>query len=172
MKNYVIYLVVIAGAVILGCTNPFAPALKEGDDIGLVLSDQMTVDGVFQNWRYAYILKDTLVYGRLLANDFYFSYTDFEDDVPIEKRLVRQEDMIVTNRLFNNTGNIDLVWNDAILAIGDSLEQTISRVFNLQVFFDATSSERIQGRATVNLKRATTADIWKMTSWIDESNIQ
>jgi hypothetical protein len=159
-------------ACLLSCDNPFAPSLREGDNGGLVVSDQMNVEGVFQNWRYSYILKDTLVYGRLLHPDFTFSYTDFEDDVPVERVLVRQEDMLVTSRLFNNTGNIDLVWNDAVLDYGDSLSRTVSRGFNLQIFFDATYSERIQGRATVNLVRRNPNEIWQILRWVDESNIQ
>lgn len=159
-------------ALFTACDNPFAPSLREGDGNGLVISDQMDVEGVFQNWRYSYILKDTLVYGRLLHPDFSFSYTDFEDEVPVERILVRQEDMIVTSRLFNNTGNIDLVWNDAVLEYGDSLSRTVSRGFNLQIFFNANYSERVQGRATVNLIRESTLEPWKIYRWVDESNIQ
>jgi len=158
--------------IVQSCTNPFAPELREGDGLDLVVSDQLTVEGVFQNWRYSYIFKDTLVYGRLLHPDFSFSYTDFEDDVPVERILVRQEDMIVTSRLFNNTNNIDLIWNDAILSYGDSIQRTVSRSFNLQVYFDASYTERVQGRATVQLIRNTSQEPWLILKWVDESNIQ
>jgi hypothetical protein len=132
----------------------------------------MTVEGVFQNWRYSYILRDTLVYGRLLHPDFTFSYTDFEDDVPVERILIRQEDMIVTSRLFTNTDNIDLIWNDIVLDFGDSVQRTVSRGFNLQVYFQQNNIERVQGRATVSLVRPNTLEPWQILQWIDESNIQ
>jgi hypothetical protein len=132
----------------------------------------MTVEGVFQNCRYSYILRDTLVYGRLLHPDFTFSYTDFEDDVPVERILIRQEDMIVTSRLFTNTDNIDLIWNDIVLDFGDSVQRTVSRGFNLQVYFQQNNIERVQGRATVSLVRPNTLEPWQILQWIDESNIQ
>ena len=56
------------------CENPFSPKLAGNIIEETVLGDQTTVDGVFKNFRYAYIFKDTLVYGNLLTDNFTFIY--------------------------------------------------------------------------------------------------
>ena len=56
-----------------GCVNPFAPGLDESPDgnFGLI-TDQKTVDGVLQNFKYAYTFRDSTLYGKTLANNFLF----------------------------------------------------------------------------------------------------
>ena len=44
----------------LSC-NPFAPGIEEGNtSYSSLLGDQNTIEGLFQNFKYAYTLKDTL----------------------------------------------------------------------------------------------------------------
>ena len=61
------------------CTNPFAPNIDKnlGSQQGLI-SDQTNIEGVFQNFKYAYTFKDTLIYSKLLDKDFVFSYRDYD----------------------------------------------------------------------------------------------
>ena len=57
-----IALAVVFVLVVAGCTNPFAPSLAEQAPDTPILGDQRTVEGVFQNFRYSYLFRDTLVY--------------------------------------------------------------------------------------------------------------
>jgi len=153
---------------IISCNNPFAPGLAEDGSEHSILGDQKTVEGVFQNFRYSYIFKDTVVYGNLLHNDFTFVYRDYDRGVDVSWG--RDEDMLSTNGLFQGTQNLDLIWNDIVLEIGDSTLKDISRSFNLTVMFSASDVIRVQGRASFRLKRNNTQEIWRIIQWRDESN--
>ena len=67
-----------------GCVNPFAPGLDESPDgnFGLI-TDQKTVDGVLQNFKYAYTFRDSTLYGKTLANNFLFLYKDYDKGVDV-----------------------------------------------------------------------------------------
>ena len=130
-----------------------------------MISDQKSVEGVFQNLRYAYTFKDTLIYGQLLDKDFIFSYRDYEQGV--DKSWERDEEMRVTYGLFQNTQQLDLIWNDIISISSDSTN--IIRSFNLTVTFNPTYIEYADGKVNLKLKK----DIkqrWKILRWYDESN--
>jgi hypothetical protein len=152
---------------ITSCTNPFAPSLSLGGG-GAVLGDQHTVEGLFQNFRYAYVFKDTLTYGRLLDRTFTFVYRNYDQGVDVTWG--RDEDMLATQGLFSAAQQLDLVWNDVVLADGDSLLQNISRGFNLTITFNPSDILRAQGRVNLRIARTSTADPWKIVRWRDESN--
>lgn len=161
--------VVMTGLILIGssCVNPFAPSLDEsgGDN---VLGDQRTIEGLFQNFRYAYLFRDTLTYGRLLARNFTFVYRNYDQGVDVTWG--RDEDMLATNGLFMAAQQLDLVWNDVILADGDSLTKNISRGFNLTITFNPADVLRAQGRVNLLVERPTTSEPWKIVRWRDESN--
>jgi hypothetical protein len=159
--------IVVCGACI-ACTNPFAPSLASDQEAGAILGDQRTVEGLFQNFRYSYVFKDTLTYGRLLDRTFLFVYRNY--DKGIDVTWGRDEDMLATHGLFYNAQQLDLVWNDVVVAEGDSLAQTISRGFNLTITMDANDVIRAQGRVNLRIERPSTADVWKIVRWRDESN--
>lgn len=151
-----------------GCFNPFAPALGTDPAGSTILGDQRTIEGVFQNFRFAYVFKDTLTYGKLLDRTFAFTYRDF--DKGIDVTWGRDQDMIATSGLFNAAQQLDLVWNDVVASSGDSLAQSISRGFNLTITFNANDIVRAQGRVNLSLLRPDTQSPWKIIQWRDESN--
>lgn len=160
--------ILISFAIVLVACNPFAPEKYEGDNVSNILGDQSTVNGVFQNWRYSYIFKDTLVYSRLLDEDFTFIYRNYDDGV--DYSWGKRVDMRATRNLFDSTESIDLIWNEIIFEFGDSLSKNISRSFNLQIAFDASDIGRITGRANIQLERSNADSVWQIVSWRDESN--
>ncbi|MFA3783228.1 hypothetical protein ABRY23_09220 [Melioribacteraceae bacterium 4301-Me] len=148
-----------------GCVNPFAPAMdKSTNSNGSLISDLKTVNGVFQNFQYAYTFKDTLIYGQLIANDFVFTYHDY--DLGVDKSWGRDDEMKVTYGLFQNTQRLDLIWNDIVSMTGDSTR--IIRSFNLTITFNPTDIVYIDGK--VNLELIKIDGKWKIRRWIDESN--
>mgnify|MGYP001168580289 CR=1 FL=1 len=148
--------------------NPFAPKLSDDTGQSNIISDQKTVEGVFDNFRYAYIFKDTMVYGNLLADDFVFVYRNYDQGIDISWG--RDEDMRTTAGLFQATQTLDLVWNDVILSIGDSLNKDIWRSFNLSIVFSSSDIINVQGRANFRLTRNLEKDKWQISRWRDESN--
>ncbi len=153
--------------ITLSCTNPFAPKIVDSITDG-ILSDQMTIEGVFDNFRYAYMFKDTVVYGRLLSDDFVFVFRNYDKGVDVSWG--RNEDMISTHRLFNATQNIELIWNNVLTPSGDSLLVEVSRGFTLTIIFNPADIVRIQGRAVFRLRRNDVNSPWLIVMWRDESN--
>lgn len=153
---------------VTSCNNPFAPALNSGTNNHGFLGDQTTVDGIFQNWKYAYQFKDSVVYGNLLEDNFIFTYKN--NDKGIDQSWNREQEMLTTYRLFTAAQNMDLVWNESVISYGDTTFREISRGFSLRVVFSPSDIIQIQGRATIELTRLNTFSIWKIKSWRDESN--
>ena len=162
MKKYLIIFTVI---FLYGCVNPFAPSLDESlGDKGSLISDQSTVEGVFQNFKYAYTFKDTTIYGNLLAGDYSFTYRDYDQGVDVSWG--RDEEMRVTYGLFQNSERLDLIWNNIVAVTDDSTN--IVRSFNLTITFSATDIIFIDGRVNLDLRKKN--DVWKIVQWVDESN--
>lgn len=166
-KRYIFIIIAIV-PLLIGACNPFAPAISTDDLNFPVEGDQKTVNGLFQNWRYSYIFKDTVAYGQLLDEDFIFLYRNYDEGIEYSWR--KQVDMIATNNLFISTQTIDLVWNETIFDIGDSLYRNVAKSFNLQITFDQSDITRINGRANIELRRQSVDSIWRILTWIDESN--
>ena len=167
-RTFVILLLLVGPVVWFGCDNPFAPKLGDASHSAAALGDQRSVEGVFQNFRYAYRYKDTLTYGRLLAPNFTFIYRNY--DRGVDATWGRDEDMLTTSGLFQAAQNIELLWNEVITSIGDSLTLDVSRGFTMTVTFDITDVLRVQGRANFRLVRAAPGEVWMISRWRDESN--
>lgn len=154
---------------ITGCRNPFAPGVDYSDtNSSSVLSDQKTTDGVFQNFQYAYVTKDTTVYGKVIDNSFIFSYRDYEQGFDVSWS--RDEEMKTTYGLFQNSQRLDLIWNNIVLSSLDSTSANIIRGFNLTITFNPTDVIRVDGRVNVTMVKDQATGVWKISKWIDESN--
>jgi hypothetical protein len=123
---------------------------------------------VFQNFQYAYTFKDTTIYGKLITENFIFTYRDYE--VGFDVSWGREEEMKTTYGLFQNSQRLDLIWNNIILSSVDTLTANIVRGFNLTITFNPTDVIRIDGRVNMALKRETGESRWQISRWIDESN--
>jgi hypothetical protein len=149
--------------------NPFAPALDTAEDVERnLVSDQTTMEGLFQNFRYAYTFKDTTIYGGLLTPDFVFTYRDY--DRRIDESWGRDEELRITWHLFQNAQDLNLVWNNIVATSGDSLLASVTRSFNLSVTFNPTDIVRVDGKVRLDIRRASGSDAWRIFLWKDESN--
>jgi len=133
------------------------------------LSDLTTIDGIFQSFQFAYSFRDTSIYGKLVGNDFIFTFRDFEKGFDVSWG--RDDEMKTTNGLFTNSQRLDLIWNNIVLSNVDSLSATIVRGFNLTVTFNPTDVVRIDGRVNLSFIRDESTKNWKMIKWLDESSL-
>lgn len=155
--------------MILGCTNPFAPKLDENfQDVKPPVSDQKNIDGIFQNFQYAYTFKDTTIYGGIITDDFTFTYRDYDQGFDVFWG--RDEEMRTTYGLFETAQKLDLIWNNIVLSTEDSLFANIVRSFNLTITFNPTDVIRVDGRVNLSLQKDVNTQKWKINRWIDESN--
>lgn len=149
--------------------NPFAPALDYSTSGNSGLSDLSNVEGVFQNFQYAYSLKDTIIYGELLNQQFLFTYRDF--DLGYDVSWGRDDEMKTTYGLFQNAQKLDLIWNNIVLSSSDSSNANIVRGFNLTITFNPTDVIRIDGRVNLTLKKDSKTNRWQIAGWLDETNL-
>jgi len=163
-KNIIIYFLFLI--VFSSCENIFAPKLDNSTSAPII-SDQTTVDGVFKNFKYAYTFKDTSVYSNLFTSDFIFTYRDYAlgYDVSWDK----PTELRTTNGLFQNTQKLEIIWNNIILQVGDSLHQTLKRSFNLTITFNPSNIIRLNGFADMSLIKNATDNKWRIYKWKDES---
>ncbi len=164
IKRLVVYCLILV--LVYSCVNPFAPSVDEniGKNNSLI-SDQSSVDGIFQNIQYAYSFKDSLIYGQVLDKNFSFSFRDY--NLGVDVSWGRDDEMRVTYGLFQNTQRLDLVWNNIVSITADS--SGIVRSFNLTITFDPTDIVYVDGRVNLTLAKDANKK-WKILRWIDESN--
>ena len=162
--------IILSLAVFLLSCNPFAPRLDTDLTSSSILGDQTTIDGVFQNIKYAYTFRDTSIYGALVNSDFTFIYRDYDRGVDVTWG--RDEEMRTTNGLFENVERLDLVWNNIASLTTDSsgTQANVTRNFNLTVTFNASDIVRVDGYANFTLERPQSQSPWKIQRWQDESN--
>jgi len=163
-------LILLIGLINVSC-NPFAPELDTSiGEYESILGDQTTVEGVFENLRYAYTFRDTTIYGQLLNPNYTFLYRDYDRGVDISWG--RDEEMRVTLGLFRNTQRLDLIWNNIISRSDDSLgiRSVVNRNFNLTVTFNPSDIVRVDGYVNLTLVRSQPGEKWMIMRWRDESN--
>jgi hypothetical protein len=170
IKSIAGYLLPVIPAVLIiaGCLNPFSPRLDTSNSNQNIISDQKTIEGVFQNFKYAYTFKDTSIYGQLLTPDFVFTYFDY--DLGVNVSWDRATDMKTTKGLFDNTQDLNLIWNNIIFQQGDSLQVDVKRSFNLTITFNPNDIINFYGFADMTLLRPTASDKWKILRWKDLTN--
>ena len=71
-----ILLLFVLTLLINSCDNIFSPRVDNSTATS-ILTDQKTIEGVFQNFKYAYTFNDTTVYENLLVQDFVSTYIDY-----------------------------------------------------------------------------------------------
>lgn len=155
-------------SLFLSCFNPFSPKVDNSLGNENILSDQKTVEGLFQNFKYAYTFRDSTIYGQLLASEFVFTYFDY--DLGVDISWDRQTDMKTTEGLFSNTQSLNLIWNNIVFQKGDSLNIDVKRSFNLNITFNPSDITNFNGFVDMTLSRPTANDKWKIIRWRDLTN--
>ena len=151
--------------------NPFAPEL---DDVQVnreeILGNRKTINGFFEWFRNSYELRDTTMYGKLLAPEFRFTFLDFANST--EESWDRTVEMQTANNMFRGVKSINLQWNNFI-ELDTMTYDTLARAersFNLIITHDDNNVYRGVGSALLILRRNSTTDYWIMQSWYDKSD--
>jgi hypothetical protein len=160
-------LISISLLAVAGC-NPFAPKLEELKlDRNKLLGDRRSVRGFFDWFRNSYELRDTSLYGQILAPDFIFSTRDFSNG----NNLVwdRDQEMRITTNMFRQIRSANLVWS-WFSRVDTASSDTIARVeryFNLTIVLDDQNIYNGTGTALLTLTRQDSTMPWRARSWVD-----
>lgn len=172
IKSYII-IITVSFVAISHCFNPFAPKLEDSDNSDLIITGQTTPDEVLQNFKYAYIFKDSVLYSDLLDSSFVFIF--FDPNQESSGRFVswgRDVDLVTTGRLFRNFNIIDLIWNSTIYSFVEEPENLVeySKSFNLSLG-NNDETLNITGNAIFIFKKSKYDNKWRITQWKDESDL-
>jgi len=162
----ILALMMLCGAV-ASCTNPFAPALDKSNRTDAGVGDLRTIDGFFQTFRFAYLTRDTTLYGEIVADNFQFTFTNTQN----QETWARDVEMRTTNGLFRNSELLDLQWNSIVFQSGtdDCTRVEVWRTFFLRFGFSAANTQELQGQARLILTRNAPTAPWQMSRWDDFS---
>ena len=165
-------LIFIIGIFLQSCLNPFAPKLIENKgNSDLLITEQKTPEEVLQNFRYAYIFKDSLIYSEILDSSFVFVY--FDPNIGTSGQFVswgRDLDLKTTGQMFRRFDVIDLVWNSTIFQSVQETTGQITKSFNLTMI-TKDDDIRISGAAVFSFRKSPVSEKWRMIKWKDESDL-
>ena len=166
-------IIVLAMLVIFGkCFNPFAPKLTDANKDDLIITEQKSPEEVLQNFKYAYVFKDSVLYADLLDSSFVFIY--FDPNLESSGRFVswgRDVDLKTTGRLFRSFDVIDLIWNSTIYSFDEGEDRAeYSKSFNLSLIKD-NETINITGNAIFIFKKCDYDNKWRIVQWKDESDL-
>lgn len=167
MRKHTLPLLIVTLLGWWGC-NPFAPGLEQirPDRVGL-LGDRRTVKGFFEWFRNSYEMRDTSLYGQILAPDFVFTSRDFATGN--NNQWDRDTEMRITTNMFRQIRSTNLVWTWFKVAdtVGADTLASVERYFNLSVQLDDASSYTGTGTARLTLVRPDTNSPWQVRTWVD-----
>jgi hypothetical protein len=163
--------ILLVSALMLSGCNPFAPKLDDVVvDRNQVLGNRKSVSGLFDWFRSSYELRDTLLYGQMLARDFQFSYLDFTNNNTVYWD--RDIDMRTTYNLFRAAKSTTVQWQHYVYAdtLANDTVASVERYFNVTVVLDDQSIFRSTGSARMVLRRPDKESFWQIASWFDKSD--
>lgn len=157
--------------MLIQACNPFAPKLEEiVVDRNKLLGNRQYISGLFDWFRASYELKDTLLYGQMIARDFQFSYLDFTNNNIVYWD--RDIDMRTTYNLFRASKSNSVQWQHYVYAdtLNSDTLANVERYFNVTVVLDDQSIFRSTGSARLQLSRKNAGDYWQIKNWFDKSD--
>ncbi|MDZ7262636.1 MAG: hypothetical protein ONB05_11095, partial [candidate division KSB1 bacterium] len=177
---------VVGFSIMVTCINPFAPGLEKSPEFALLITEQRTPEEVLQNFKLAYIFKDSLLYSELLDSSFVFVY--FDPNVETSGRFVswgRDVDLQTTGRLFRNCEVINLVWESTVYIDTTKVDtiyvnrsdfklepvsiELIKRFSLKLVGLGARFDYDIWGKAVFSFIKNPHDKKWRISRWTDES---
>lgn len=155
----------------LHCVNPFSPKLLDSTSKQLIITEQKTPEEVLQNFKYAYVFKDSVLYADLLDSSFIFIFFDPNEENSGEfVSWGRDIDLLTTGRLFRNFDVIDLIWNSTIYSVEEETQAELAKSFHLTLS-KKSESITITGNAIFSFKKNPYDEKWRIVQWKDESDL-
>lgn len=174
--HYILFLSLFA------CVNPFAPELGNVDaNASAVLTERTNPDEVLENFRFAYIFGDSLVYSEVIDTGFVFIF--FDPTLEGSGRFDswgRDVELRATAGLFRAVKGITLEWNstieesywtpepDSVLSVAyfeGAKKAKISKSFQLKLGTEI----QLSGTAVFTFSNERSGTGWRISRWLDES---
>ncbi|MDD5582008.1 MAG: hypothetical protein PHS99_02195 [Candidatus Marinimicrobia bacterium] len=168
------------------CHNIFAPETGDIGKTGLLYQPVMDRPNVvLENFRYAYIYRDSLIYSTLIDSNFVFVYYEPDDEGGggHYESWPRDVELRTTGGLFRAFRPIDLIWNSTLDSSfsymrEDTLLKTEKTWFDSANYAEIVKSFQLNlgenlviiGSAIFNFVRNPWDKQWRIVKWRDESS--
>jgi hypothetical protein len=176
----IVFTIMFAGfaGLSVNCLNPFAPKLEESPGLEFLITDQANPEEVLQNFKLAYLFRDSVLYSDVIDSSFTFYYWDTNIDASgIQGHWGRDTDLKTTGRLFRIFDMINLNWESSVYT--DTLDwnpaqepvkiEIIER-FALKLGQSTEGLDYdIWGKALFTFKKNPFDNKWRISHWKDES---
>lgn len=167
---------------LLACVNPFAPELGNVDaNASAVLTERTNPEEVLENFRFAYIFGDSLVYSELIDTGFVFIFFDpSAEGTGRFDNWGRDVELRTTAGLFRAVNGITLEWNSTIeesywtpqpdsvqsIAYFEGAQKArISKSFQLKLGTEI----QLTGASVFTFIKERSGKGWRISRWLDES---
>ena len=163
--------IVIGTGVLFQCVNPFSPRVEKEIEGAPFITEQASPEELFQNFRYAYTFRDSLLYADLLDSAFVFEFFDPSLGTSGAFDVWGKEvELKTTGRLLAIFSSIELIWMKIFFeSDAENGSKKIFRDFRLRLTNSETNIT-VQGAALFTLVKNTDGK-WRIRRWIDESNL-
>jgi len=126
--------------------NPFSPEYSEFEN-SVSIGSKHTIKGLMQSFAYSYTFKDSFLYETFLDTNFTFVY----DDNGTPQTWNREEDIVITKRMFRSFSRLDLLFNSD-LPVETPEDTTLIVSFTLTLS-TGTNENTFTGHARFSYKR-------------------
>ncbi|MBN2858046.1 MAG: hypothetical protein JXN63_06570 [Candidatus Delongbacteria bacterium] len=122
-----------------------------------------TIEGLMKNFIYSYTFKDSFLYEEILDDDFVFQY----ESEGVFGSWTKDEDVIITNRMFRSFRKIDLVFNTEFPQHTSMPDTTVFTSFRIS-FYSGEEVINLTGYSKfIFRKYSENETIYKMIFWED-----
>lgn len=142
--------------------NVFSPDYEMFENI-YSPDNNKTIDGLMMNFVYSYTFKDSFLYNEILDDDFVFQY----ENEGVFGSWTKEEDVIITNRMFRSFTKIDLVFNTEFPQHTSMPDTTVFTSFRIS-FYSGEEVINLTGYSKFIFRKYSEKDtIYKMIFWED-----
>jgi len=128
-EKVLIRIFILLSALFFVSCNVFAPEYEKFDNL-LSPDNNRTIEGLMKNFVYSYTFKDSFLYEQVLDEGFVFQY----DNDGVFGSWTKDEDVMITKRMFRSFKKIDLVFNTEFPQSTSMPDTTIFTSFRISFY--------------------------------------
>ncbi|HEX04628.1 MAG TPA: hypothetical protein ENH10_05645 [Bacteroidetes bacterium] len=143
--------------------NPFAP--EEGGVAGDLWDSQLSAGGMLRNFQTAYMMRDSIRYADLIAEEFVFQFFDANEER--YDQWFRDTELRATGAILRSFDQLDLRWGPFPASIDTFSQPDTTIEFTINFTLTAGDFSPIAGFARFQL-RAGNDSRFRIVQWRDD----
>jgi len=162
LKNKFKFILFFMLTMLFVSCNVFSPDYEIFENV-YSPDNNKTIDGLMKNFVYSYTFKDSFLYEEILDEDFVFQY----ENEGVFGSWTKDEDVIITKRMFRSFKKIDLVFNTDFPQHTSMQDTTVFTSFRIS-FYSGDVVMNLTGYSKFIFRKYSEDEtIYKMIFWED-----